>query len=574
MEDAVKQNAFKPVEVEKNIFWVGYADFDSGLSNNPYLVISDKDAMLIDPGPGNPQLFKIILNKVREVLNGKTQRIKFLICSHIDPDVCASLPLWEEYVHPKAVILATSKTLSFLPYYGTNLRMVPLKDNDVIILGPSRNLRVIQTPYVHAAGSMMLYDLETGTLFSSDLFGAFSVDFELFADPEYLGKAINFTTVYFGSQEALKKAIEKLREFDIKTICPQHGSVIKSHIRIYLDVFQRLEPAELLKCSRKEPRREDLVEMVKRGSISLKELYENSVDMDFIFEKTGIKRVLDTGYVTAQEVQDIGWNIFKFYGDVPYLHYVMGVSKYAVERNVKNPLFTIPNTISWEKVKNLPESTPKLISNIMNRYLEKNLSSFLGSESYEDYIKEKISTSTTTGILPEVVVVLNVALVGLGRKKYSHFLDDVINTYLISIINTLKEFGARYEDVPGVGFIVVFNESQVKSAFICALSLLYRAGRIKRRKGVELDISIGMVKGRVNIAKYSKEIVGKGVDEAIALRKIAQGGNIILKEEGLGEVVETIIGRPQYQKYFKFKKGKLVPRTGVSPIKVIKVERI
>ncbi|GEM_PF-5344846 len=484
--------------------------------------------------------------------------------------------MWEEHVHPDAVILATSRTLSFLPYYGTNLKMVPLKNDDIIILGASRNLKVIQTPYVHAAGSMMLYDIETGTLFSSDLFGAFSVDFELFADAEYLSKAINFATIYFGSREALRKAIEKLRELDIKTICPQHGAIIKNHIHTYLDVFQHLEPAELLKCSRKPPRREDLVEMVKRGAHNLKELYGKSVDMDIVFEKTGIKRVLNSGYATMEDVSDIGWNIFKYYGDVAYLHYVMGVSKCSAEKNVQNPIFVVPTRITWEKVKEVPHTTPKLIGNIMNRYIEKELVSFLTSEEYEDYIKERISTTTTTGAIRKTGVILNVALVGLRGKKYSSHLDDLLSTYLMSIINTLREFGGRYVDIPGDGFVVLFDaeDSQIQAAFVCALALLYRIGRIKKRKGAELDIFIGMVKGVITLAKYSKEIVGEGVNEAIKLRKMATEGTMLMKEEGILPVVEPVLSKPQYHKHFKFKRGKLVSRDGAEPVNIMKIERV
>ncbi len=472
-------------------------------------------------------------------------------------------------------MIGTSRTISFLPYYGTGFKMVPVKDGDIIVLGSNRNLQVIQTPYVHAAGSMMLYDRETGTLFSQDLFGAFSVDFELFADADYIGRAINFATVYFGSREALRNTISKLRDFDIKTICPQHGSVIKQYVKTYLDVFQHLEPAELLKVSKKLPTKEDLREMLKRAEENLISYYGDSVDIKGILEKTGFYRVLTSKYISEEDVKEIGWKIFRFYGDVAYLHYIMGVSKYSCEKKVRNPIFALPDEITWEKVKLIPKQTPKILSNIMNKYVEKELSTFLSSEEYEEYVKEKITTTTEGTTEFEMTAVLDIALSNIHGKKYTPELDDIINSYMMSIINTVKEFGGRHYNIAG-GIVVTFpaEEGTIKSAIVCTLSLLYRIGRIKHRKGTDIDISIGLAVGKTVVDKYSKEVVGEGVDMARRLRKVAQGGSALLLEEGIKEVMDEVLDNKQYWKYFKFKKGKLVVKGLKEALSVIKVERI
>ncbi len=574
-KEQIKQTAFKAIEVEKGIYWVGFADFDAGFSNNPYLVVSEKDAMLIDPGPGSPQLFKIISKKVNEVLGGKTHRIKFLVCTHKDPDVCGSLPLWEEHVHPDAVVLATSRSISFLPYYGTNLKMVPVKEGDIVILGNNRNLRVIQTPYVHAAGSMMLFDMDTGTLFSSDLFGAFSMDFALFADTDYLGRAINFATVYFGSREALRDTILKLREFDIKTICPQHGSIIKAYVKTFLDVFQHLEPAELLKSSRKLPEKSDLYEMLKRAEENLKAYYGDSVDMKSVLENAGFYRVLNSKGISEEKIKEVGWNIFNLYGDVAYLHYVMGISKYCCDKKIRNPIFALPDQITWEKIKHVPKQAPKILSNVMNKYVENELSTFLSSEDYEEFVEEKISTTTTAIPGVEMAAILNMALTGIHGKKYSPELDDIINSYMISIVNTVKEFGGKYFNSGGA-IIVTFpdDDGSLKSALVCALSLLYRIGKIKDRKGTDIDISIGIVFGKMMKSSSQKEVVGEGVELAAKLRKITPPGTLLVGQDGFENAIESVLGNKQYGKYFKFKKGKLVLKGAQNSVDVIKVERI
>ncbi len=49
-----------PIEIEKDIYWIGFADFEAGFSNNAYLIKARKESMLIDPGPGYP-LYEIFL---------------------------------------------------------------------------------------------------------------------------------------------------------------------------------------------------------------------------------------------------------------------------------------------------------------------------------------------------------------------------------------------------------------------------------------------------------------------------------------------------------------------------------
>jgi len=53
------------IEIEKGIFWIGFADYESGFSNNPYLLIDGEEAVLFDPGPGHPVFRDIIIRKIR-----------------------------------------------------------------------------------------------------------------------------------------------------------------------------------------------------------------------------------------------------------------------------------------------------------------------------------------------------------------------------------------------------------------------------------------------------------------------------------------------------------------------------
>ncbi|MBT3224480.1 MAG: diguanylate cyclase, partial [Proteobacteria bacterium] len=81
------QNA---VEVAEGIWWLGFADYEAGFSNNPYLLVSGDEAVLFDPGPGSPFFLDIILHKIRQVID--PEKVRYIVVHHQDPDLCALIP--------------------------------------------------------------------------------------------------------------------------------------------------------------------------------------------------------------------------------------------------------------------------------------------------------------------------------------------------------------------------------------------------------------------------------------------------------------------------------------------------
>jgi flavorubredoxin len=72
-------------------------------------------------------------------------------------------------------------------------------------------------------------DLKTNTLFSGDIFGAFSVDWHLFANENYIEAMRIFHEPYIAHNDVIDHFAKKVKELDlpIKMVAPQHGSVIK-----------------------------------------------------------------------------------------------------------------------------------------------------------------------------------------------------------------------------------------------------------------------------------------------------------------------------------------------------------
>ncbi|MHA1305059.1 MAG: MBL fold metallo-hydrolase, partial [Candidatus Heimdallarchaeaceae archaeon] len=163
-------------EIAPGVHWVGFADHKAGFSNNPYLIIDDDGTgILIDPGSRADEHFSIVKGKVEKLI--AFDKIKYIIVHHQDPDLCASLPLFEDLIGVDNVsIITTLRTSLFIPYYGSKAEIIIVEDGDEFELPSGRKLKFITTPYVHFAGSFVTFDTKEQILFSSDIFAAFSLE--------------------------------------------------------------------------------------------------------------------------------------------------------------------------------------------------------------------------------------------------------------------------------------------------------------------------------------------------------------------------------------------------------------
>ena len=92
----------------------------------------------------------------------------------------------------------------------------------------------------------MTYDAATKSLFSSDLFGAFSYNPTLFADDQYLNKMLAFHEHYMPSNTILRPVMDLLELYQIDAILPQHGSIINANVPQYINALKKLECGSLL----------------------------------------------------------------------------------------------------------------------------------------------------------------------------------------------------------------------------------------------------------------------------------------------------------------------------------------
>ncbi|MBI4857368.1 MAG: diguanylate cyclase [Acetobacterium woodii] len=232
----------RTAEIAEGIYWVGGCAQDGGLHCNPYLIVDGDEGVLIDPG--SVLDFADVYENVCRII--PLEKIKYVILHHQDPDFCSAVPLFEK-AGAKFEVVTHWRTQTLIKYYGIQSEYYIINENEFkLTLASGRTLGFVLTPYLHFPGAFTTYDGQTKILFTSDLFGAFSYEWSLYAKDDYLEKMKTFHEHYMPSNSILRPVMELFLGMDIAMIAPQHGSIINHNIVSYIKTLRDLECGTLL----------------------------------------------------------------------------------------------------------------------------------------------------------------------------------------------------------------------------------------------------------------------------------------------------------------------------------------
>ena len=232
-------NDSQAVELAKGVYWVGYHDPKDLLSCNPYLLVDGKEAVLFDPG--GVLNYSKVAQKIFSIV--EPAQISHVVLHHQDPDLCACMPLLEKVIDQGQMKIVTHSMASIIiRYYGLKSEFYLVDKNLYSLrLKSGRMLRFLTTPFCHFPAAIVTYDEQEKILFSSDLFGAISSDWSLFAKEGYQKQMQTFHTGYMASTRHLSKVMETMAKLDLDMILPQHGSIIKKEmVSQCIDSFKSL----------------------------------------------------------------------------------------------------------------------------------------------------------------------------------------------------------------------------------------------------------------------------------------------------------------------------------------------
>lgn len=241
----------RTVEIACGVYWVGGGGLEGDLRCNPYLLVDGDEAVLFDPG--SVLDFSAVYENIKSII--PPERIKYLVLHHQDPDLCSSIPLFErEGLSFQLVTHWRAKTL--IDYYGVRSPYYIVNEQAFrLVLASGREIRFVQTPYLHFPGAIVSYDIQSKILFTSDLFGAFANDSGLYAGPDYLESMKMFHEHYMPSNEILRPVMETFLNMDIAMLAPQHGSIINTDVKEYIKVLRDLECGSFLTPIKKDLKR-------------------------------------------------------------------------------------------------------------------------------------------------------------------------------------------------------------------------------------------------------------------------------------------------------------------------------
>jgi flavorubredoxin len=237
----------QPVEIKKDIYWVGALDWDirdfhgystpKGTTYNAFLMMDEKIA-LVDTVK-KPFLDDLVRN-VQKLTSLK--KIDYIIVNHVEMDHSGSLERMQALA-PNATILTSTMGEKGLLRHFRGLRLRVVKSGETLDIG-KRTLQFHHIPMVHWPDSMVTYIPQDGLLLSNDAFGQHIGSEERFDDlldwgilREEAAKYYANIVMPYGDQ--VKAALGALSGLRIDMIAPSHGIIWRSRIPDILKQYMK-----------------------------------------------------------------------------------------------------------------------------------------------------------------------------------------------------------------------------------------------------------------------------------------------------------------------------------------------
>jgi len=228
-----------------DILFEGIWEIANGVTINSYIVQGEKTALIdgVINWDGVPET----LYKNLEEIGVEPQNIDYLIVNHMEPDHSGWISNFRK-IKDDFTVICTDKAAKLVAsfYGGDNIRVV--KEGDTLDLGKGKILSFHPVPNVHWPDTMYTYERGTKTLFSCDMFGAFGRIEDHCFDDELTPEEIDFfesegiryySNVMTTFTPSVRKAIEKAKTLEIKTIAPGHGPVYRKNPQKIIDDYSR-----------------------------------------------------------------------------------------------------------------------------------------------------------------------------------------------------------------------------------------------------------------------------------------------------------------------------------------------
>jgi len=217
---------------------------DDTVQANQFLIVNNEHAALIDPG-GNLTYTRLFMGISEYVF---PKNLDFVIASHQDPDIVASLNKWLVGTSAKVVVPELWKR--FVPHFctpgATRGRLIGIPDQGMDIEIGGAAFKALPAHFLHSEGNFHFYDPISKILFSGDV-GTSGVPDEECGMPvadfdAHIPKMLGFHRRYMNSNKVCRFWVNMIRTLDVKMIVPQHGARFEGKdVGKFLDWFENLQ---------------------------------------------------------------------------------------------------------------------------------------------------------------------------------------------------------------------------------------------------------------------------------------------------------------------------------------------
>lgn len=237
-----------PVKISEGVHWVGALDpqlrifdiimkADHGTTYNAYLITGGEKIAVVDTVKA--PFYDEYMENIRSLVDPAD--IAYVIVNHTEPDHSGSLGRLLEDA-PNARVVCDRQCKNFVNnILNRDVDPMLVKDGDTLDLGKGVELSFVHAPFLHWPDTMFTYLAGDGILFPCDFLGAHYCDDRLFddhIDDYHYSFEYYYLVIFRPFKKYVLEAIDKIKDLEIKVICPSHGPVLRADPRACVEKYR------------------------------------------------------------------------------------------------------------------------------------------------------------------------------------------------------------------------------------------------------------------------------------------------------------------------------------------------
>jgi len=230
------------IDDEETVYFEALWEIPEGVTYNAYLLVGEGGAVLFDSW--KKRYSEQFVETIRQIL--EPNDISQIVIHHMEPDHSGAIPDILEASKFKPEVLSHPMACQMLEsFYGVKAKVRPVHDGDEVN-AVGRRLRFIYSPWLHWPETIITHYIDQGILLTGDVFGGFSTTSQVFDDEkEVVDNYLSFVRKYFASvigtyRDHVEKAVNKLKDIDIRVVAPAHGIVWRKDPRRIINFYTLL----------------------------------------------------------------------------------------------------------------------------------------------------------------------------------------------------------------------------------------------------------------------------------------------------------------------------------------------